>query len=103
MNRLQQLAGLNEAITNTPTPPADNTQPERVQGNINLKLFQGLNIPDFNPSTFTATISKVKAGTALNVNDNKILANTMMALIKTSDDALLNKIFANLKQIQAAK
>ena len=103
MNRLQQLAGLNEAITNTPASPADNTQPERVQGSINIKLFQGLNIPDFNPSTFTTTIGKVKAGTALNVNDNKILANTMMALIKTSDDALLNKIFANLKQIQAAK
>ena len=100
MNRLQQLAGLNEAVANTPATPANNTQPERVQGSINLKLFQGLNIPDFNPSTFATTISKVKTGVPLNVNDNKILANTMVALIKTSDDALLNKIFSNLKQIE---
>jgi hypothetical protein len=102
MNRLQQLAGLNENVTNTPAAPAANTQPEKVQGSsINLKLFQGLNIPDFNPSTFTVAINKVKSGTTLNMNDNKILANTMVALIKTSDDALLNRIFSNLKQIQA--
>jgi len=89
------------AIKEAPIAPAANTQPEKVQGSINLKLFQGLNIPEFNPSTFATTIGKVKAGTTLNVADNKILANTMTALIKTSDDALLNKIFANLKQIQA--
>jgi len=99
MNRLQQLAGLKEAdTTNTSTA---NTQPSKVQGSINLKLFQKLNIPDFNPSTFATTVGKVKAGTALNMNDNKILANTMVALIKTSDDALLGQIFANLKQIEA--
>jgi hypothetical protein len=103
MNRLQQLAGLNEAATNTPAASTADTQSAKVQGSINLKLFQGLNIPEFNPSTFATTIGKVKAGTTLSLNDSKILANTMVALIKTSDDALLGKIFANLKQIQAAK
>jgi hypothetical protein len=101
MNRLQQLAGLINEATNAPTEPATNTKPEKVQGSINLKLFQGLNIPDFNPSAFTTAINKVKAGTALNTTDNKILANTMAALVKTSDDALLSRIFANLKQIEA--
>ena len=92
---------LKEDATSAPAAPSTGTQPGKVQGSINLKLFQGLNIPDFNISTFTTTIGKVKNGTALNVNDNKILANTMAALIKTSDDALLGKIFANLKQIEA--
>jgi hypothetical protein len=99
MNRLQKLAGLKEKEE----VPSTSTQPDRVQGSFNFKLFQGLNIPEFNPSTFATTISKVKAGTGLNVADNKILANTMVALIKTEDDALLSKIFSNLKQIQAAK
>jgi hypothetical protein len=103
MNRLQQLAGLNKEVTNTPSAPATNTQPAKVQGSFNTKIFQDLNIPDYNPSTFLNTINKVKAGNALNVNDNKILANTMVALIRTPDDALLNKIFSNLKQIQATK
>lgn len=104
MNRLQQLAGLQKEAPNAPAAPAApaaNAQPEKVQGSINLKLFQSLNIPDFNPSSFSTTIGKVKSGGALNMNDNKILANTMAALIKTSDDALLGKIFANLKQMEA--
>ena len=92
---------IKEDATSAPTAPATGTQPAKVQGSINLKLFQGLNIPDFNPSTFATTIGKVKAGTTLSMIDNKILANTMTALIKTSDDALLGKIFANLKQIEA--
>ncbi len=96
MNRLQQLAGLNEEVTN-------DDQPSKVQGSVNLKLFQKLNIPDFNPSMFATTIGKVKAGTTLSLNDSKILANIMIALIKTSDDTLLGQIFANLKQIEAKK
>ena len=32
---------------------------------------------------------------------NKILADIMVAMIKTNDDSLLNQIFANLKQIEA--
>jgi len=100
MYQIREDKNLREAI-GAPAAPAANAQPEKVQGSINLKLFQGLNIPDFNPSTFATTIGKVKAGTALSMIDNKILANTMTALIKTSDDALLGKIFANLKQIEA--
>jgi len=74
--------------------------PERVQGSINIKLFQQLD-PNLNPSVLSTTIGKVRNGSALNMNDNKVLAELMTSMIKTSDDALLAKIFANLKQIQA--
>ena len=74
--------------------------PERVQGSINIKLFQQLD-PNLNPSILSTTIGKVRNGSALNMNDNKVLAELMTSMIKTSDDALLAKIFANLKQIQA--
>ena len=74
--------------------------PERVQGSINIKLFQQLD-PNLNPSVLSTTIGKVRNGSALNMNDNKVLAELMTSMIKTSDDALLDKIFANLKQIQA--
>jgi hypothetical protein len=92
VNRLQQLANINEIDA----PAA----PERVQGSINIKLFQQLD-PNLNPSVLSTTIGKVRNGSALNMNDNKVLAELMTSMIKTSDDALLAKIFANLKQIQA--
>lgn len=82
-----------------PTPPASTT-PERVQGSINIKLFQQLD-PSLTPASITTTVGKVKNGSALNMNDNKVLSGLMTSMIKTSDDALLAKIFANLKQIQA--
>ena len=83
--RVQELA---------PTPP------EKVQGSINLVLLKQLD-PSLNPAAVSTTIGKVKNGSALNMNDNKILSGLMTSLIKTSDDVLLSKIFANLKQIQA--
>ena len=89
---------LEEAIT--PTTPAAPTAPEKVQGSINLVLLKQLD-PNLNPSSVSTTIGKVKNGSALNMNDNKILSGLMTSLIKTSDDVLLSKIFANLKQIQA--
>ncbi len=102
MKRSELKKLIKEAVAQNMLASTANTQQQssKVQGNINLKLFQNLNIPDFNPSTFATTISKVKSGTTLSVNDNKILANTMIALIKTSDDTLLSKIFTNLKQIE---
>jgi len=104
MNRLQELAGLYEVETTPPTTPsttpAASTAPEKVQGSINLVLLKQLD-PNLNPASVSTTISKVKNGSALNMNDNKILSGLMTSLIKTSDDALLSKIFSNLKQIQA--
>ncbi len=79
---------------------AASAPPEKVQGNVNLNLFKELN-PNLNPSLITSAIAKVKNGTGLGMNDNKVLADLMASLIKTSDDALLSKIFSNLKQIEA--
>jgi hypothetical protein len=77
-----------------------NMPAEKVQGIINLNLFKQLN-PNINPSILSTAVTKVKNGTSLGMNDNKILAELMISLIRTSDDALLNKIFSNLKQIQS--
>jgi len=100
MNRLQELAGLYEVETTPPTTPAASTAPEKVQGSINLVLLKQLD-PNLIPASVSTTISKVKNGSVLNMNDNKILSGLMTSLIKTSDDVLLSKIFSNLKQIQA--
>ena len=91
--RFQQLAGIKEATTTT--------APTQVQGQIKTDLFKKLNVADFDPTKFLTTITLVKQGKSLNPAANKVLADIMVAMIKTSDDALLNQIFANLKQIEA--
>ena len=91
--RFQQLAGIKEVTTATP--------PTQVQGQIKTDLFKKLNVADFDPTKFLTTITLVKQGKSLNPAANKVLADIMVAMIKTSDDALLNQIFANLKQIEA--
>ena len=91
--RFQQLAGIKEVTTATP--------PTQVQGQIKTDLFKKLNVADFDPTKFLTTITLVKQGKSLNPAANKVLADIMVAMIKTSDDTLLNQIFANLKQIEA--
>jgi hypothetical protein len=81
----------------TPSP----TGSKQLQGNININLFKKLNIADFDANKFSTTINLVKSNKPLNMAANKILADTMIALIKTNDDALLNQIFSNLKQIES--
>jgi len=73
---------------------------EKLQGsNINIELFKKL-APNVNPQFIASTISLVKQNKALNNAANKILADLMVAMIQTSDDALLTKIFQNLKQME---
>jgi hypothetical protein len=91
--RFQQLAGIKEVTTAT--------SPTQVQGQIKTDLFKKLNVADFDPTKFLTTITLVKQGKSLNPAANKVLADIMVAMIKTSDDTLLNQIFANLKQIEA--
>ena len=75
---------------------------ENFQGQqINKVLFSKLGIQDFDPVKFATAINNVKSGQSLTLKDKETLANTMVAMIKTSDDALLTKIFQNLKQIEA--
>ena len=77
------------------------TEDPKLQGQIKTDLFKKLGVEGFDPSKFTTTINLVKSNKPLNVAANKILADTMIAMIKTNDDNLLNQIFSNLKQIEA--
>jgi len=75
------------------------TPPEKLQGsNINIELFTTL-APNVNSQSITSAMNSVKQGKSLTPAINKTLADIMVAMIKTSDDALLTKILANLKQI----
>ena len=91
--RFKQLAGIKEVV---PT-----TNPTQVQGQIKTELFKKLGVADFDPAKFSTTINLVKQGKTLNTAANKVLSDVMVAMIKTNDDALLNQIFSNLKQIEA--
>jgi hypothetical protein len=90
-NILEEDKYLNEvASSNTP----------KLQGSqLNLALFKEL-APNINPQFLTNTINLVKQNKTLNNAANKTLAELMIAMIKTSDDNLLNKIFQNLKQME---
>lgn len=75
-------------------------QENKIEGQIKYDLLKKL-IPDFDTSKFSTALNLVKQGKALNMDGNKILADVMIAMIKTKDDGLLNQIFANLKSIEA--
>lgn len=76
------------------------SEPE-IKGSINFPLYKKLGVEKFNPSNFQTTINLVKQGKVLNNAANKILADVFIAMIKTSDDTLLNTIFQNLKNIDS--
>ena len=78
---------------------------EQIKGDTSVLIsnLKKLNISDFDPSKISTTISLVKQNKSLNNAANKILADIMVAMIKTNDDSLLNKIFSNLKNIEATK
>lgn len=86
-DRFQKLAGIKEEM---PT----------IQGQIKQELFKKLGVVDFDPAKFSTTINLVKQGKPLNPAANKVLADMMVAMIKTEDNNLLNQIFQNLKQIK---
>ena len=77
------------------------TSDGKLQGQIKLDLFKKLGVADFDPTRFQTTLNLVRQNQSLNNAANKVLADIMVAMIKTSDDTLLNQIFQNLKQIQA--
>jgi hypothetical protein len=89
-DRFQQLAGIKEAEIAKP----------QAKGQIKVELLKKLGVTDFDPAKFTTTINLVKQNKALNAAANKVLADVMIAMIKTDNDALLNQIFQNLKQIE---
>ena len=76
-------------------------QNDKIQGQIKTELFKKLGVVDFDPTKFSATINLVKQNKNLNPAANKVLADVLIAMLKTSDDNLLNQIFSNLKSIEA--
>lgn len=64
-----------------------------------IKYLKRLDIQDFDQQKFNTTFQLVKQGKPLNVAANKILANTMVALIKNQDDSLLRTIFSKMRQV----
>ena len=76
-------------------------QNDKIQGQIKIELFKKLGVVDFDPTKFSSTINLVKQNKNLNPAANKVLADVMIAMLKTSDDNLLNQIFSNLKSIEA--
>lgn len=94
---------LKQIIRETLLQEAEVATPQtgKVQGQIKSELFKKLGVADFDPGKFSTTINLVKQNKPLNTAANKILADVMVAMIKTSDDNLLNQIFTNLKQIEA--
>jgi len=87
--------GVRETVN---TPPAATG---KVQGTINPALFKGLGIEDFEPNKFSGIVQKIKNNQGLTAFENKVLANVFVAMIKTKDDAMLSKIFNNLKSVEA--
>ncbi len=63
------------------------------------KYLKKLDIQDFDQQKFNTTFQLIKQGKPLNVAANKILANTMIALIKNQDDSLLRTIFSKMRQV----
>ena len=73
---------------------------EEIEGQATLTpLIKQLGV---DPAKFNMTFNLVKQNKTLNTAANKILADVMVALIKSNDDALLQKIFAQLKKIESA-
>lgn len=101
MKTQQQLRKLIREIILSEIETTSPTNTKSLQGNINIELFKKLNIADFDAGKFSTTINLVKNNKSLNMAANKILADTMVALIKTDDDSLLNQIFSNLKQVKS--
>ena len=86
------------------TLPANQPKPDpkqKLQGaTLNLSLFKQL-APNVSPQSIQTAIGLVKQNKSLTPISNKVLADLMIAMIKTSDDSLLGKVFQNLKNMQA--
>jgi len=88
--------------TQPETPPTQpKTKPTQIQGQINTQLIQDLlGKKEFNQMKFSEAINSIKSNQPLSVGANKILADIMVALIKTDKNDLINSIFSNIKQIK---
>ena len=76
------------------------TTPEKVTGTVNVDNLVAI-APNVDKDKLIGAIQRIKMGTASSLTDKQVLSDLMAAMVRTSDDALLTKVFNNLKNIQA--
>jgi hypothetical protein len=74
--------------------------PEKVTGTVNVDNLVAI-APNVDKEKLKGAIQRIKIGTALSLTDKQVLSDLMAAMVRTSDDTLLTKVFNNLKNIQA--
>jgi hypothetical protein len=74
--------------------------PEKVAGTVNVDNLVAI-APNVDKEKLKGAIQRIKMGTALSLTDKQVLSDVMAAMVRTSDDTLLTKVFNNLKNIQA--
>lgn len=74
-----------------------------IKGNIKTDLFQDLGIQGYDKNKFNTAVSKVKRGATLTRDEEKLFANTLIAMINTKDDMKITQIANNLKTVEAGK
>ena len=89
----------NEVLKKIIKEEIKNILKEEIEGQATLTpLIKQLGV---DPAKFNMTFNLVKQNKPLNMMANKILADVMVALIKSNDDALLQKVFAQLKKLES--
>ena len=85
----------------SPSPVASTT-PEKVTvtGTVNVDNLVAI-APNVDKEKLKGAIQRIKMGTASSLTDKQVLSDLMAAMVRTSDDTLLTKVFNNLKNIQA--
>lgn len=76
------------------------TSPEKVTGTVNIDNLVAI-APNVDKTKLQQAIQRIKMGTASSLTDKQVLSDLMAAMVRTSDDTLLTKVFNNLKNIQA--
>ena len=76
------------------------TTPEKVTGTVNIDNLVAI-VPNVDKTKLQQAIQRIKMGTASSLTDKQVLSDLMAAMVRTSDDTLLTKVFNNLKNIQA--
>jgi hypothetical protein len=74
--------------------------PEKVTGTVNIDNLVAI-APNVDEIKLQYAIQRIKMGTPPTLTDKQVLSDVMAAMVRTSDDALLTKVFNNLKNIQA--
>jgi len=84
------------------TSPVASTTPEKVTvtGAVNVDNLVAI-APNVDKEKLKGAIQRIKMGTTSTLTDKQVLSDLMAAMVRTSDDALLTKVFNNLKNIQA--